>query len=261
MRRSWCLCTPLRSGGPVPLLQQRTPASQRRRWQGTRASFVELVTAVVGCMHAAGHILHDLDVSLGSHSGRLTSVDELDAELTEAIWLSARDISVSAYGDGAEAPSLTVMLAEPPRRSQQPALSVLYYSGTAGSREIVRNMVERILPPDQPDPRRHGRWLGPLLGLLLSGTLLLIISRTPPITGIHAHASTAVKVLGIVWFALYFLWFGWWWTRLLLDRWFPAVERLPDTGETRWSRARVWIGVAISVWVAVVAAMLALPER
>jgi hypothetical protein len=244
----------------VPLLEQSTPSSERRRWQGTRASFAELSAAVAGCVQTAGHKIRNIEVKAGTHSGKLASVTDLRTELTEAIWLAARRIDVSLYSEGAEAPGLTLVLDEPLYRTQ-PVLHVIYYGGTAGSREVLRNLVERLLPPDQPDPRRHAKWLGPLTGLLFEGTWLLIGTRIPRIKGVHAHVSTTVSVILLVFLGLSVAWLGWYWMGVLLNRWFPALERLPDTGVTRWSRAQVWVGVAIAVWLAVIGAMLALPER
>jgi hypothetical protein len=55
---------------------------------------------------------------------------------------------------------------------------------------------------------------------------------------------------------------GWavWVTRLALQRLFPALERLPDSGQTRWDRARPWVIFWLGAWLALFLAVLALPE-
>jgi hypothetical protein len=221
-----------------------------------------MVAAVEGALRTAGHEPSTISASAGDHSGELASLSELGEALTEAIWRDAWSVSVSIYTTGSESPSLSVTLREPvnPWRSR-PVLEVLYWSGTVATREVVRNLVERLLPSERPDPRRHWRWLGPTIGLLYWGTALLLGSRIPRIHGLHVHASTVARAVLIGVGGILAVWPVCFWVRLLLNRWFPVLERLPDTGETRWSNARVWVGVAIGAWVAIVIGLLALPPR
>jgi hypothetical protein len=241
------------------LLEQSTPASSRYRWRGTRSAFVDLIRSVEGSVGAAGQTVRTLEVKAGKHSGDIASADDLREAITETMWLASDTISVTLYSEGSNAANLTVTLEQPFRRYQTPALRVLYHSGTNQSRGLLRMLVEDVLPAEPADPRRHWRWLGPLVGLLWVGTFALISSRTPPIPGIHVHLSTAARIglLGSV--LVYTIWYGCYLTRMLLSRWFPALERLPDTAETRWSRARTWVGIAFGVWVTVIVGLLAVP--
>jgi hypothetical protein len=244
-----------------PLLEQSTPASSRYRWQGTRSAFVDLIRSVEGSVGAAGQTVRTLEVKAGKHSGDIASADDLREAITEAMWLASDTISVTLYSESSDAANLTVTLEQPFRRYPAPALRVLYHSGTTQSRGLLRMLVEDALPAEPTHPRRHWRWLGPLLGLLMSGTLDLISSRIPTIPGIHAHLSTAARIGLLVAVQIYLIWYGCFLTRLLLSRWFPSLERLPDTAATRWSRARMWVGIALGAWVTVIVGLLALPPR
>jgi hypothetical protein len=198
-------------------------------------------------------------VKAGKHSGDVASANDLREAITEAMWLASDTISVTVYSEGSDAANLSVILEQPFRRYPTPALRVLYHGGTAHSRALLRMLIEDALPAEPTDPRRHWRWLGPLCGLLMSGTIALISSRTPTIPGIHAHLSTAARIGLLVTVQVYFIWYGCYLTRLLLSRWFPPLERLADTAATHWSRARMWVGIAFGVWVTVMLGMLALP--
>jgi len=244
-----------------PLLQQGTPASDRYRWQGTRSAFVDLIRSVEGGVHATGQTVRTLEVKVGDHSGEVASADDLRDAITESLWLASDTISVALYSEGSDAANLTVTLRQPFLRYPTPALQVLYHSGTVQSRGLLRMLIEDALPAEPADPRQHWRWLGPLCGLLMSGTLALISSRTPTIPGIHAHLSAAARIGLLVAVQVYFIWYGCYLTRLLLFRWFPPLERLPDTAATRWSRARMWVGIALGAWVTVIVGLLALPPR
>ncbi len=218
---------------------------------------MDLIRSVESGMHAAGQTLRTLDVQAGDHSGEIASADGLRDAITESIWLASDTISVTLYAEGSDAANLTVMLRQP--FPPTPALQVVYHSGTTQSRSLLRMLVENALPVEPMDPRRHWRWLGPLSGLLMSGTLALISSRIPTIPGIHAHLPTAARVGLLVAVQVYFIWFGCLLTRLQLSRWFRALERLADTAATRWGRARMWVGIALGAWVTVVVGLLALP--
>lgn len=234
-------------------LEQSTPASTRRRWQGTRTSFVELVSALERCMQTVGLTGITLDVAIGDHEGKLSSVGELRDELTEALWLSSRRIRVrlspAQYDDTWMAISL-----EP----DDPVLIALYHGGTLQSRETLRAVVERALP-DRPDPKRHWRWVGPIFGIAYSATLVLISSRLPGHQSIHTGWSQpvidGVRASGFILNAVIggVLW-PWWAFRL----WFPALERLPDKGESLWDRRRGWVQVGVGLWLPLVGILLAL---
>jgi hypothetical protein len=176
-------------------------------------------------------------------------------------WLASDSISVTLYSKGNDAANLTVTFTQPYLQYPPPALRVFYHSGTVQSRGLLRMLVEGALPAEPANPRRHWRWLGPLVGLLYGGTITLVSSRIPTIPGIHAHLSTGVGIGLLVALQVGFIWYGCFLTRFLLSRWFPALERLPDTGETRWSRAKTWVGIASGVWVTVVIGVLTLPPR
>jgi hypothetical protein len=242
-----------------PLLEQSTPASSRCRWRGTRSAFVDLIRSVEGSVGAAGQTVRTLEVKAGKHSGDIASADDLREAITEAMWLASDTIRVTLYSEGSDAANLTVTLEQPFRRYSAPALQVLYHSGTTQSRALLRMLIEDALPAEPADPRRHWRWLGPLVGLLWIGTLVLISSRIPTIPGVHAHLSTAARIGLFVAVQVYSIWYGCYLTRLLLFRWFPSLERLADTGATRWSRARMWVGIALGAWVTVIVGLLAVP--
>jgi hypothetical protein len=244
----------------TPLLEQSTPASARNRWQGTRSAFVDVIRSVEGSVRGAGQTPRPLEVKAGKHSGKVASADGLRDAITETMWLAADSIEVTLYSEGPDVANLTVMLERSFPRYPRPALRVLYHSGATQSRGLLRMLVENTLPAEPPNPQRHWRWLGPLVGVLCAGTVTLISSRTPRIHGVPAHLSTAVKIGLLVGVLVYLVWYGGWLTRFLLSRWFPPLERLPDTGETRWSRARTWVGIAFGVWVTVLLGVLALPE-
>jgi hypothetical protein len=107
---------------------------------------------------------------------------------------------------------------------------------------------------------RRWRWLGPLIGVAWAGTLLLVSTRIRPVAHVHLHLAESVSI-GL--FVLQQVWaIGWavWVTRLVLRSWFPALERLPDTGQTRWDRTRAWVIFGLGAWLTMVLAVLALPE-
>lgn len=240
----------------MPLLQQSTPSSARPRWQGTRATFVDLVRSVEGCVHGSGETIRTIEVKIGNHSGDVASADALQGAFTEAIWLSATRIEVSIYSASADGANLTVTLARPFPHSS--ALTVSYHSGTVSSRGLLRMLVENVLP-ESADPFRSARWIGPLVGLAWMGTIILVSSRLPRWGNWHTHPSTGVKVAAWVGIAAVSIAYGVWVTRLAIRYWFPALERLPDNGETRWGRARTWVAVGIGIWVTILIGVLALP--
>jgi len=91
-------------------LQQSTPPSYRRRWQGTRTTFVDIVSSMASCMETVGLTGITLSVQIGDHEGNLASIQELRDELTEARWLAARRIRVHlSPGKGNDA-SLSLIL-------------------------------------------------------------------------------------------------------------------------------------------------------
>lgn len=239
------------------VLEQSTPASARLRWQGTRSAFADLIRSVEGSTRAAGQTLRTLEVEAGSHSGDIASADDLHDAVTEAIWLASETISVTFYSEGADAANLTVRLSQP--FQAVPALMVIYHGGTPRSRALVRMLVENVIPAEPVDPLRHWRWLGPLWGLLFFGTIVLIASRIPRIEGLRANISTNLKAAIWIVLSCWVLFVGCYWARMMLRYWFPLLERLPDVGETRWSRAKTWVGIVIGIWVGVVGVVLTFP--
>jgi len=236
-------------------LEQSTPSSTRRRWKGTRTSFVELVGAMERCMAMVGITHTALVVEIGTHEGPLASTQELRNELTEALWLSSRSIRVRIHPSNYEGPGIGVSL-EP----GEPVLIVVYHSGTPQARETLRTLVERALPLDPPDPRRHWRWLGPIFGIAFSLTWLLILSRIPrlfhhPLVHLSQSVTDAVDVSLFI--ALAVSAPSWVW--LAFHRWFPPLECLPDTSESLWDRRRTWVQWAVGLWIPLVGILLALP--
>jgi hypothetical protein len=232
-------------------LEQSTPSSTRRRWQGTRTSFVELVSALERCMQTVGLMGITLNVTIGDHEGVLVSPQALRDELTEELWLSSRKIRVIlSPSDGDTWMSLTL-------EGPELVLFVSYHGGTPQSRETLRVVVERALP-ERPNPRRHFRWVGPLFGIAYSATLLLIASRFPwhwsIRTGWSQTVIDGVRALDFIFNAV----FGMIWPWLAFRFWFPSLERLPDKAESRWDRWRGWVQVAIGLWVTFVIGLLAL---
>jgi hypothetical protein len=140
-----------------------------------------------------------------------------------------------------------------------PVLTVGYHGGTPQQLEMLRIMVERALPAERPDPRRHWRWVGPIFGVLFSATLWLIGTRTPATWSIHTGWSHDLLSGLRAGFLVFEIVYGALVARWLFQRWFPKLERLPDTARTRWDRRRGWVQVAIGVWMTVVIGLLALP--
>lgn len=241
-------------------LQQSTPPSRRRRWQGTRTSFVDLVKSLQNCMGTVGYEHTTLKVEIGNHEGELASSDDLRHELTEALWLGSDRITVAMTstvnaGPGQGWPGLVMVLSP-----GEPVLGVSYYGGTPQLRETLRVVVERTLPPEHPDPRRRWRWLGPIVGCAYAATFLLIISRLPRLSH-HPilHVSGAITdAIGVVGFALNVA-FGTYFTWLAFQLWFPPRERLPDSARSHWDRRRGWFQVGVGLWVTLVLGVLALP--
>jgi len=194
-----------------------------------------------------------LSVTLKGYKGSVQSSQELGAELTEAVWLATREAEVIFHTPGMGDPFVALDLLP------ELGLSVTYGSGTAQQREVLRMMIERVLPAEGSDPARHRRWVGLLVGLGYVGTLALGSSRVPRIPGIHTHLTT-VELVGLwVLGAALGLVGGVAATRLIYWRWFPALERLPDSGKTRWDRRRSWVQLGLGIWATVVAGLLALP--
>jgi hypothetical protein len=173
----------------MPPLEQITPPSTRRRWQGTRTSFVDLVRSLETCMQNAGVTGATLNVTIGDNEGPLDSVQELRDQLTETLWLSSRNIRVRLSAPGIDiSPWLSIFI------GLQDPVFVQYHGGTGQARETLRVLVERALGPDPPDPRRHLRWLRPIFGTAYSATLFLAVSRLS--TGhwsIHTGWSQSVR--------------------------------------------------------------------
>ena len=238
-------------------LQQSTPPSTRKRWQGTRAAFIDLVDSVARSMSdAAGSAVTGLVVGTGHYEGTLSSTQELRTELTESRWLGAGRITVSLTAADWKDVSASLVL-----ETFGSALRVVYHGGTPQTRETLRAVVERTLPPEPPDPGRRWRWVGAIVGCLFYATLLLILTRIPPIRGSNLRVSNTVSdALVAVGFASSIA-VGTTSTWLVYQRWFPSLERLPDTGTSRWDRRRAWVQVALGLWVSLVAIVLALPVR
>lgn len=235
-------------------LQPPTPPSIRHRWQGTRTSFVDLVGSLARCIDTGLEQITFI-VDFGGHAGTLASLDVLRNELTEALWLDSRRIQVTFFLSDSDPARMNLFL-EPER-----VLYVHYYQGTPQSRETLRNMEERELPPERPDLRRHWRWAGPLIGCAYYGTLALVTSRLPYWhTGWRPSASLrhALSVLGAITPVIGAVWLvvGTW---AIFGRWFPPLERLPDTGQSKWDRRRGWVQFAAAVWVTLAIGLLAVP--
>jgi hypothetical protein len=98
-----------------------------------------------------------LNVEIGDHEGSLASSQELRNELTETLWLASRRIGVSLRPLDGDYVMLNLTLGLP-----EPVLIVGYHGGTPQLLETLRVVVERALPPERPDPRRHWRWIGPM---------------------------------------------------------------------------------------------------
>lgn len=234
-------------------LEQSTPPSSRRHWQGTRTSFVDVVRSLERCMQAAGLTGITLNVAIGGHEGNLASPDELRTELTEALWLGSQSVSVRLSSSHNGYFSLGLRLELP-----EPVLFVVYHGGTPHSRETLRAMVERALPPERRDPRRRWRSVGPIVGCAYAATLWVIGTRLP-VPHLHLRASPTFRdALGVISPILnvavgtYCTWFTY-------DRWFPPLERLPDTAQSSWDRRRGWLQVCLGLWVTLVVGLLALP--
>jgi hypothetical protein len=205
-------------------------------------------------MTGLGHAIEPIDVEVGEYEGPVNSAAGLADELTESMWLSGDRVSVSMPSAG-HGPNLLVLVGP----GYIAPLVVAYHGGTIQERETLRAMVERRLPEPGRNPVRSWRWLGPLVGLLWAGTLVLLGTRISPIA--HAHIVlwlrivifVAVQICDILWATLV--------VRLALGYWFPALERLPDSGQTRWDAARTWVVFGLGTWLAIALALLALPER
>jgi hypothetical protein len=193
----------------------------------------------------------DLTVDIGGHEGTLASVEELRDELTQALWLGSRKISVTAAGKCEGARVALSLVLEP----TYPVVLVVYHGETPRWRETLRAVVERELPPESPDPRRHWRWVAPIVGCCWAATIYLIGSRIPLSLG-APHLSRAVKI-GLFAFAqLADVWAGAYWAWLAFRLWLPSLERLPDTAVSLWDRRRAWVQVGVSLWVTIVLALL-----
>jgi hypothetical protein len=194
-----------------------------------------------------------LHVETGGYEGDLGSAADLRDELTEAMWLASNSVQIGIRSDG---PNMILLLGN---RYVAP-LVVAYHGGTAQERETLRVLVERALPAERSAPVRRWWGIGLLVGMLFDGGLALISSRIGRLAHWHvAHGLIVAlfvigQVCGIV--APMLL------TRIVLGTWwFPALERLPDTGRTRWAGVRTWVIFGLSAWLAILLAMLALPVR
>jgi hypothetical protein len=240
----------------MPLLQQSTPSSRRSRWQGTRSAFVDLVHTLEGCLHTASEESVTLHVEAGGYEGPLGSSAALRDELTEAMWLASDDVRIGIRSEGHDGPNMVLLLGT---RYVAP-LVVAYHGGTPQSREVLRVLVERALPAERAAPVRRWWLTGLLVGLVFSGSLLLIGSRIPKLG--DWHISHGLRVAFFVYAQVFQVVGPMLLTRFALGAWwFPALERLPDSGRTRWDSARRWVIFGSSAWLAIVLAMLALPVR
>lgn len=235
-------------------LEQSTPPTSRRRWQGTRTSFVDLVLALERCMHnAVGATDITLRVQIGDHEGTLAPQD-LRNELTEALWLGSRAISVLLSPSDYNQVHLSVALSLP-----EPVLFLTFHGGTTQSRETLRAMVERALSKERHDPRRHWRWVGPIVGCAYAATVWLIGTRVPD-AGVEWHVSPTVRDILTVLSPTLNVAIGTWWSWFAFRLWFPPLERLPDTAKTHWDRRRAWVQVGLGLWFSLVLGLLALPS-
>lgn len=98
-----------------------------------------------------------------------------------------------------------------------------------------------------------------MLAIAWEGTIQLIATRIPTLAK-HplVHIATGVGWVLAVASALFV---GAYWAHLGLTRLFPPLERLPDSGQSRWDRARGWVQFATATWVAVIGVVVALPKR
>jgi hypothetical protein len=204
-------------------------------------------------MSSIGHPPEALHVEIAEYEGPVKDAAGLKDELTEAMWRSGDSMSVSMRS-APGGPNLLVLMGN----NYVAPLIVAYHGGTIQERETLRTMVERRLPRPGVSPVRRWRLFGPLMGLAWVGTWLLVGTRISPI--VHVHISHGLQValfvitqaVGVAWFALL--------TRTALVYWFPVLERLPDSGRTRWDAARSWVIFGASTWLAIVLALLTLPE-
>lgn len=234
-------------------LEQSTPPSSRRRWQGTRTSFIDLVLALERCMRTAGVTDQiTLMVKVGDHEGRLLPQD-LRNELTEALWLGSQQVTVMLSPDDYRQVSLSLMLGPP-----EPVLYLTFQGGTTQTRETLRAVVERALPAERSDTRRNWRWVGPVVGCAYSATIVLL-GNALPATGVTVPVSQTFANVLVVLSSVANVAFGAYWTRLAFSRWFPPLERLPDKAETYWDRRRTWVQVFLGLWFSLVLGLLALP--
>jgi hypothetical protein len=237
-------------------LEPTTPTSSRRRWQqGTRAALVEVVAALEGCMQQVGLKGISLSVEIGDQQGKLASHHELRSELTDALWLRSRRINIWLHPANYRDTSLGLLL-DP----AEPVLVVVYRSGSLQARETLRNMLERILPPERPDPRRHAWWLGPILTNAYTATVALLSTRVWPPARHSWHVSPTVFYAIIAAVVIFNGLLGIAFTRFVIGRWCSPLERLPDTGKTLWDRRRGWVQFGIALWVALVGILIALPR-
>jgi len=237
----------------VPL-HETTPPSSRRRWSGTRHTFVDIVASVENCLGDGGEASAvEYIVMLDDHEGTVRSADQLRGELSEGLWLAARKVHIHLHPkDDYHALSAGVILGRP-----EPVLFIVYGGGDAQSREVVRTKVERVLPPDKRDPRPHSWWLGPIAGLAWLITTALAGSRSLQLRS-DLHLSSPARTAVEVGFVLLDIAIGVYLIRTALEWLSPALERLPDTGASRWDRWRGSVHMGLAIWVTVIVGLLAL---
>jgi hypothetical protein len=205
-------------------------------------------------MSGLGHTPEPLRVEVGDYGGSVASAEALRDDITEEMWRSGDSISVTVWSHNG--PGLQILVGT----NYVAPLIVAYHGGSWQERETLRAAVERQLPEVGSDPVRRWRWMGPSVGIAWAGTLVLVSTRVRPVAHVHLHVAETVSV-GL-WVLLQVSTIGWavGVTRLALQRLFPALERLPDSGQTRWDRARPWVIFGLGAWLAVFLTVLALPE-
>ena len=173
--------------------------------------------------------------------------------MTEGLWLGAHKVHVHIHPiDDYSAVSAGVVLGRP-----EPVLFIGYSGGDAQSRTVVRTMVERALPPDKRDPRPHAWWLRPVAGIAWLVTTALAGSRSFYLRN-DLHLASPARAAIVVGLVLADVAIGVYGIRTVLAWLSPALERLPDSGASRWDRWRGSVHVGLTILLVVLVWLLEL---